>query len=471
MSNASDGPGQPGNIDTIKELLRKLEEVAVRDPAVEEQKSGLPLASATPAADAAPNNGAPKDAASKGDALLALKRGTSLKTSGEASAARPIVIDTAPSAAALPAPATPSYPAARSSGSRRGIAIAAGSFVLGVAAAGALILAYQPVSQVFRGPAAPAGSPSTIAAKPEQRTQPETQRETPPPAEAVKVEQAQAPSSAQPEQAVKPAFDKQEAPAKPANSEPSRVAGTSEPAAVPAPVQVRAQPAPPAQATPPTVDRVAEVAYRIEMPDRVDLRAGERRTVDIRLFPAVSETTRLLVVLRNVPAWLSLSKGGAVGKEIWLLPAHQSTDVSLEAAEGANGSAEIKVQLASIDGRIVAERTLAVRSVGLPASNAPMVASAPAGNDQMIQRLQARGELLLDTGELEAARTLFRTAAEAGSVSAALRLAETYDPGEIQRFGMMETAADPVMAVRWYEHAQALGSPVATARLATLGRR
>ena len=104
-----------------------------------------------------------------------------------------------------------------------------------------------------------------------------------------------------------------------------------------------------------------------------------------------------------------------------------------------------------------------------------MTATAPALPaplpDTMILRLQARGELLLDTGEVEAARTLFRNAAEAGSVSAALRLAETYDPQEMQRLGMNLGAADPVQAVRWYERAQALGSPVAAARLATLGRR
>ena len=100
-----------------------------------------------------------------------------------------------------------------------------------------------------------------------------------------------------------------------------------------------------------------------------------------------------------------------------------------------------------------------------------MAGGSSGGNEATILRLQARGELLLDTGEVEAARTLLRTAAEAGSVAAALRLAETYDPAEIQRLGMAERSADLGLAVRWYEHAQTLGSPVAAARLVALGRR
>jgi TPR repeat protein len=100
-----------------------------------------------------------------------------------------------------------------------------------------------------------------------------------------------------------------------------------------------------------------------------------------------------------------------------------------------------------------------------------MLAGQQERTDQEIQRLLERGELLINTGEIEAARTLLRSAAEAGNVAAALKLAETYDPAQIPRLGMAVTSADPLLAVRWYVHAEALGSQVATARLAALGRR
>lgn len=446
MSKESDGQSPSGNIDAIKELLRKLEEVAVRDPTPPQPSLDGVAEPATAAAASGP--------AEPRDALLALNRGSSLRALGEIGPARPIIIDTVPAAATAASSAAPDPVATNSSG--RGIAIAVGSFVLGVAAAGALLLTYQPLSTLLRSPAAP--GPTIVAQQSPPAAPAITQSEATPAAPSA--------SAAEPSPAAEPSRTAETPPA----TGSATASASSEPRAIspPAPVQVRSATL---QANPPASEKVADVDWRIQLPDRIELRAGERRTVDVRLSPAVSEASRLLVVLRNVPAWLSLSKGGAVGKEIWLLPAHQASDVVLEAAEGANGTTDLVVQLASIDGRILAERTIAVRATGLPASNAPMVATAPAGSDLMLQRLQARGELLLDTGEVEAARTLFRTAAEAGSVSAALRLAETYDPGEIQRFGMMDTAADPVLAVRWYEHAQALGSPVATARLATLGRR
>lgn len=464
MSNESDGQSPSGNIDAIKELLRKLEEVAVRDPSP--AQASFDSVAEPAAAAAEPSVAEPRDA------LLALNRGSSLRALGDMSPARPIIIDTVPAAATAASTATSASVAGKSSG--RGIAIAAGSFVLGVAAAGALLLAFQPLSTLFRSPAAP--GPATVAQQLPPAAPAGAQSEAPRPADAPRASSGSpSTSAAVPSPVSEPLRTAETTPAAapataPASSEPARTAPASHPPPIspPTPVQVRSAPL---QANSPASEKVADVDWRIQLPDRIELRAGERRTVDVRLSPPVSETSRLLVVLRNVPAWLSLSKGGAVGKEIWLLPAHQASDVALEVAEGANGNTDLVVQLASIDGRILAERTIAVRATGLPASNAPMVASAPAGSDQMLLRLQARGELLLDTGEIEAARTLFRTAAEAGSVSAALRLAETYDPGEIQRFGMMETAADPVLAVRWYEHAQALGSPVATARLATLGRR
>ena len=209
----------------------------------------------------------------------------------------------------------------------------------------------------------------------------------------------------------------------------------------------------------------------LRVASRIELKAGERRSIDVRVDAQPSEAQRLLVVFRQVPAWMTFSKGGAIGNDIWLLPAQQVGDLEVEVNEGVNGAADVKVQLAKVDGSILSETSVSF------VANSPILAPATAGvassagSEATILRLQARGELLLDTGEVEAARTLLRTAAESGSVAAALRLAETYDPAEVQRLGMADRSADLGQAVRWYEHAQALGSPVAAARLVALGRR
>ena len=431
MSNESDGQGRGGNsanaitgesgdLGTIKQLLRQLEEVAARESeAADSALAPTVLATGTPAAIAARQQG-----------LATLQRGSLIVR--QPAAAMPEF---------APVPNLSAAGATRASKLRgHGWMLAAASFVLGIAAAGGIIVAFDPLKQIVRGPELATQQPAAPASPPSAT-----------PSRQTEIARAPAPAAAQPSVG-----------------------------AVTVPASHGAQtPPPPAQLATPAVAPAraipsADVRYRLTVADRLELRSGERRQLDVAVAPEPEEKARLLVVLRNVPEWLSLSKGGAIGSEIWLLPAHQAGDALIEIAPGATGTADIKVQLASIDGRIISESTLALR-VTAPPSPPAMTATAPALPaplpDTMILRLQARGELLLDTGEVEAARTLFRNAAEAGSVSAALRLAETYDPQEMQRLGMNLGAADPVQAVRWYERAQALGSPVAAARLATLGRR
>lgn len=244
---------------------------------------------------------------------------------------------------------------------------------------------------------------------------------------------------------------------------------------VPVPVPVRAAAAVPRPlsppASPPAVPR-PPAGNALTMPDRVALRAGEVRAAGLRLEPAPGSDSSLLIVIRNVPGWLTFSKGGAIGNGVWFMPAHAAEGLEWIVAAEAEGTANVRVQLAAADGRTVAETETAVAvSRVLTPQPAPMLANQSQRTEQEQQRLLAQGSLLIDTGEIEAARTLLRSAAEAGSVAAALKLAETYDPAQMPRLGMAVASADPLLAVRWYVHAEALGSNVATARLAALGRR
>ncbi len=240
-----------------------------------------------------------------------------------------------------------------------------------------------------------------------------------------------------------------------------------------APAEASRQPQPPSTGAsplaPPSGARTATPA--LDLPPRLDLRAGERRSLAVRITPRPDEDARLLLVLRQVPDWLSLSIGGAVGGGIWLLPAHQAAELALVVSDGAKGAADLSVQLTRLDGQILGETLLSIR-IQTAAGPAPSRTAVPTTlDDDTLARLQARSDLLLDTGEVEAARTILRSAAEAGSVAAAIKLAETYDPREVTRLGVTERAADPALAAAWYRHAQALGSPVAGARLATLEPR
>jgi hypothetical protein len=77
----------------------------------------------------------------------------------------------------------------------------------------------------------------------------------------------------------------------------------------------------------------------------------------------------------------------------------------------------------------------------------------------------ARGEELIDTGDLSSARLLLRRAAEAGNARAAFALARTFDPNALKALGLRDGAPDLAEARFWYERAVKLGSPDAPQQL------
>ena len=437
MSDQDDGKGRAENIDVIRDLLRKLEEVATTDG---ERQAALPPA-AEPRAD-----------------LSSLQRSMVQRPRAQAD------VDERPGAHPLPEigprPSTDvvkidmragtmleTVPQHRRQGS--GFRLAALSFGLGIACAIGIIFAFDPLKQIYSAPrqaeqAVPAAPPVEIAAP----------AATPPAA----VEPAPANAGT----AVAAAPTRSEA----LPQAERRLALPVEPPPIP---QVEAAIRRPPAAPERTIKRGG---YGLIVPASLAARSGERRILGLKIEPMPQEAAALLVVVRNMPYWLTLSKGSTLGNEIWFMPAHLAADLEIELGAGAEGAANLTLQLATIDGRILAETGLTIAASRAPApSKAPMMVKPAEIGEQGLMRLLARGELLIDTGEVEAARTLLRTAAEAGSVAAALKLAETYDPGEVQRLGMAVAAADPLQAARWYERAEALGSQLASTRLTALGRR
>jgi TPR repeat protein len=83
--------------------------------------------------------------------------------------------------------------------------------------------------------------------------------------------------------------------------------------------------------------------------------------------------------------------------------------------------------------------------------------------------LLARGEEYFVGGNIAAARDFFERAAEAGLAAAALRLAASYDPAELQNLQVQGVVSDRALARKWYERARELGAPEAVERLARLG--
>jgi hypothetical protein len=80
------------------------------------------------------------------------------------------------------------------------------------------------------------------------------------------------------------------------------------------------------------------------------------------------------------------------------------------------------------------------------------VAAAP-----IIDALVRRGDSLLATGDIAAARQLYTRAADNGSGSAAKALGMTYDPRFLSHIGALGIASDPKAAATWYRRASELG--------------
>jgi hypothetical protein len=98
-----------------------------------------------------------------------------------------------------------------------------------------------------------------------------------------------------------------------------------------------------------------------------------------------------------------------------------------------------------------------------PADRGPHIqadpqASLPAAE---IATLLRRGDKFLAAGDIASARLFYKPAAAAGNGHAALRLAETYDPGFLHRVGVRGVPGDLRLARKWYRRARALTSSAA----------
>jgi hypothetical protein len=82
-----------------------------------------------------------------------------------------------------------------------------------------------------------------------------------------------------------------------------------------------------------------------------------------------------------------------------------------------------------------------------------------------------RGNDLIASGDLAAARLVLRRAANAGDAHAAMTLAGTYDPVILEKLGVHGFVPDVAMARVWYEKAKKFGSAEAPQRLELLANK
>jgi TPR repeat protein len=156
---------------------------------------------------------------------------------------------------------------------------------------------------------------------------------------------------------------------------------------------------------------------------------------------------------------------------------------------GLQGRWDIVVALVTIEGTVLTEAKTAlvvgptqliapqppkqdqsstnVASLG----QAPTAALPPSPERERALGLHAKGKELLDQGNVQPARMLFRRAAEAGLAESALALGGTFDPVELAKLRVLGLQPDVASARQWYEKARQLGAREAEDRLRRLENR
>jgi hypothetical protein len=120
----------------------------------------------------------------------------------------------------------------------------------------------------------------------------------------------------------------------------------------------------------------------------------------------------------------------------------------------------------------VQDQDIAARSQGGAQVNPKEVKPNEVNPNEGVQaaKLVARASVLLEQGNIGAARIVLERAAEMGSARASFVLAETYDPLILPNFGTYGTQGDPTRAQTLYARAEAGGIKEAKARFEALRR-
>lgn len=208
------------------------------------------------------------------------------------------------------------------------------------------------------------------------------------------------------------------------------------------------------------------------------------------------------IAVGGVPDGGRLSAGRDQGGGNWLLNPSELPGLNLLPPAGYNGRFElrvaatvlqadgdivtataplaVKVVRASEAPRLATESTLSAgaRSLALIKGD-PLIAAAAGPADPAAPRRQtltqtrakefmARGNQLLELGDIAAARLFYELAMDHGETGAATAVGKTYDPLYLRERGVLGAGGDPDIAMAWYRRAIEAGDLEAVARLKAL---
>jgi TPR repeat protein len=232
-------------------------------------------------------------------------------------------------------------------------------------------------------------------------------------------------------------------------------------------------------------------ASTITVPDQLQISAGAEQPLPVGVATSDAVPKNSMLLISGLPSTTVLSAGRLFASGTWALRLSDLNGLKIETTAGASGQTRLSLSIVTLDGRALAERSVdlsilppstgAIPSAAAPApalpeqrSVTPTAAppSATPASDQDPQVLMRRGDANLAAGKVPVARLFYRRATEAGWAPGAMAMAQTYDPHELAKLGIVGgVQPDPEQAREWYERARTLGAADADGKLRRLTQR
>ena len=195
------------------------------------------------------------------------------------------------------------------------------------------------------------------------------------------------------------------------------------------------------------------------------LEAQKPARLPLQISPEEAAREPFILALFGAPAGMTLSGADRIGSDTWFVSPGSANRLEITLPEWSTSVFEITVALRRMNGLVAAQ---AKAWLAAPPPASPQVAQ-PKIDANAAKDLLAKGDRLLEKGDIVAARAMYQRAAEMGSGTAALTLGATYDPNRLWSLGALGMVGNRERARQWYARASELGQPEAKARLTALG--
>jgi hypothetical protein len=220
----------------------------------------------------------------------------------------------------------------------------------------------------------------------------------------------------------------------------------------------------------------------ITAPETLQVDAGSEQPLPVSVVTRDDVPKHSMLLISGLPPTSVLSAGRLFASGTWALRLTDLSGLKIETTPNATGEIKLSLSIVTLDGRALSERNMNLSIVqpntgaispGAEQKSILPTAATPAPTGQEDARaLMARGDANLAAGKVPVARLFYRRASDQGWAAGAMAMAQTYDPHELARLGIVGgVQPDAEQARAWYEKARSLGATDADGKLRRLSQR